>query len=478
MKTTILMFLVFSAPIVVLAQTPWSTPAPLADTTGNNLQPTFVMDINGYLDVYNMLVWQRNFGGRSQIFFKSFENPQAEIPISPDLPGVFASNPSAAVVFNYPNPDYTLVVWQANQYGNEDLFSVLYRDGQFGTINRVTTDTLDDTNPHLRNNYLVWEREGNILFTEYIYTDSTWSAEIILDSMNASRPVAGFYYNYMPLVVYEKNFSIFMKKRSSSQVWQPSQLIASEGENSLPKFVPGWLSFILWQHRRDTFYDWDVMSYNLQWQSFDSLTFRYSNETRIQGVDFLWITEKDFEGPTIIAFESDIDGNAEIYAKEPLFGQISNISQFIGIDTIPAVSDFSYAEAQNLQFRVWCAWQRFINGKWQIWGSFTELDWGMGISDLINEKSLFMLYQNYPNPFNSTTTINYQLTVGSEVEITIYNVAGQQIRTLVKETRPAGYYEVEWDGKDNTGREVASGVYIYRLKAGNYIQSKKMLLLR
>lgn len=91
----------------------------------------------------------------------------------------------------------------------------------------------------------------------------------------------------------------------------------------------------------------------------------------------------------------------------------------------------------------------------------------------------FRLYQNYPNPFNPTTTISWQLALGSEVELTIYNLLGQKIRTLVNSRKSAGTYQVQWDGRNSAGHQVVSGVYVYRLNAGNrFVQTRKMLLLR
>ena len=94
----------------------------------------------------------------------------------------------------------------------------------------------------------------------------------------------------------------------------------------------------------------------------------------------------------------------------------------------------------------------------------------------------FSLSQNYPNPFNPATTIRYQLSaVGrprSTVTLRIYNLLGELVRTLVDKEQAPGYYSVVWDGKDNLGEEVSSGVYFYRLKAGGFSQVKKMLLMR
>lgn len=90
----------------------------------------------------------------------------------------------------------------------------------------------------------------------------------------------------------------------------------------------------------------------------------------------------------------------------------------------------------------------------------------------------FKLYQNHPNPLNPETVISYQLAGTSDVELTIYDRLGREIRTLVRERQPAGAYEVQWDGRDVTGRPVASGLYLYRLQAGSFVQVRKLLVLK
>ena len=90
----------------------------------------------------------------------------------------------------------------------------------------------------------------------------------------------------------------------------------------------------------------------------------------------------------------------------------------------------------------------------------------------------FELYQNYPNPFNPSTTIKYALKEHAKVVLKIYNILGQEIRTLVNERQKAGYQTVVWDGRDNRGVQVASGVYIYRIQANDFVQNKKMVFLK
>jgi hypothetical protein len=85
----------------------------------------------------------------------------------------------------------------------------------------------------------------------------------------------------------------------------------------------------------------------------------------------------------------------------------------------------------------------------------------------------FLLEQNYPNPFNPSTTIRYQLPVASEVKLEVYDVLGKKVATLVSERQAAGYYQYVWNADGLT-----SGVYFYRLQAGTFTQTKKMILVK
>ncbi len=90
----------------------------------------------------------------------------------------------------------------------------------------------------------------------------------------------------------------------------------------------------------------------------------------------------------------------------------------------------------------------------------------------------FMLRQNYPNPFNPETVLEYSVPQKSQVSIEIYNIAGQKVRTLVNEVVSAGSYRLVWDGRSDTSEKVASGIYLYQLKSGNYTKTKKMVMLK
>ena len=105
-------------------------------------------------------------------------------------------------------------------------------------------------------------------------------------------------------------------------------------------------------------------------------------------------------------------------------------------------------------------------------------EWVNYINDEIIFPSYNTLNQNYPNPFNPETTISYQLPKNSEVELSIYNIKGQKVKTLVHEVLPAGEHAIIWDGRNSNGNRVSSGIYFYKLEAGDYQKVKKMILLR
>jgi hypothetical protein len=90
----------------------------------------------------------------------------------------------------------------------------------------------------------------------------------------------------------------------------------------------------------------------------------------------------------------------------------------------------------------------------------------------------YSLNQNYPNPFNPSTEISFALKADGNVRLTVFNVLGQQVRTLVDEYMPAGNHTVTWDGHSEDGGSAASGIYFYRIQANDYVDTKKMTLLK
>jgi flagellar hook assembly protein FlgD len=90
----------------------------------------------------------------------------------------------------------------------------------------------------------------------------------------------------------------------------------------------------------------------------------------------------------------------------------------------------------------------------------------------------FAIQNNYPNPFNPTTTVKYQIPENTHVRLVVYNMLGQRVRTIVDQPREAGYYSVQWDGKNDYGVSITSGIYVYRIQAGSFVAARKMNLIK
>ncbi|MDP3582955.1 MAG: FlgD immunoglobulin-like domain containing protein, partial [Ignavibacteria bacterium] len=111
----------------------------------------------------------------------------------------------------------------------------------------------------------------------------------------------------------------------------------------------------------------------------------------------------------------------------------------------------------------------------------TSFSTGSTVTAIENKEVLptqFELSQNYPNPFNPTTVISYQLPANSFVTLKVYDMLGREVKTLVSQETAAGKYSVDWNGDDSYGNKVATGAYVYRIIAGDFISVKKMLLIK
>lgn len=102
----------------------------------------------------------------------------------------------------------------------------------------------------------------------------------------------------------------------------------------------------------------------------------------------------------------------------------------------------------------------------------------LSVKDGQNLPKEFELFQNFPNPFNPSTTIHFSLSQNGYANVDIYDVEGKHIRTLYSGYVPEGKHEVQWDGTNGLAQHVGSGIYFYRLKFGDVIVAKKMLLIR
>ena len=102
----------------------------------------------------------------------------------------------------------------------------------------------------------------------------------------------------------------------------------------------------------------------------------------------------------------------------------------------------------------------------------------LSLSDILGLPTEYAVHQNYPNPFNPVTTLRYDLPEDGMVNITIYDMMGRVVRTMVNTQQNAGFKSVQWNATNNMGQSVSAGLYLYTIQAGEFRQTKKMVLLK
>ncbi|MFW9770248.1 MAG: FlgD immunoglobulin-like domain containing protein, partial [Candidatus Thorarchaeota archaeon] len=146
------------------------------------------------------------------------------------------------------------------------------------------------------------------------------------------------------------------------------------------------------------------------------------------------------------------------------------------------VGDSIRMQCRVLDYDEWLGWQ-YSFPRYQAFTEYLGFEFGPDVTDVDENTSAtlpgdFELLPNYPNPFNPQTTFGFVLPARSDVAAEVINLLGQRVRTLFERSMPAGRHTVTWDGLDDTGNPVASGVYFYRVRAGERVAARKMLLLK
>jgi len=184
-----------------------------------------------------------------------------------------------------------------------------------------------------------------------------------------------------------------------------------------------------------------------------------------------WKVRSDAAGKGWINFslpepEQPIIGEGNFFV---VLGWLSNSPRNPGIG-----ADSSLPDNRSLFFTRSNGWKSWVFNDWMIRAAYSTTT-GPGRGNLPNR---YRLGQNFPNPFNPSTEIRFALKEAGRVELSIYNVIGQKVKTLADREFPAGEYSLSWDGRDERGLALSSGVYFYQLSAKNFLETRKMVLIK
>jgi len=169
-----------------------------------------------------------------------------------------------------------------------------------------------------------------------------------------------------------------------------------------------------------------------------------------------FIGPRDFIGMLFLDAEQNLHGSWSLHFYAPADGD--TILPVLG-DTLMVRTIKPFTSLDTLQFDT---------------GNYVSIHHG-NVSSIPDQ---YQLFQNYPNPFNPTTTIRYTLPENGQVNLTIYDQLGRQVKTLVNQSQTAGEYQVQWDGRDDNGRLMSSGLYFLTIKSGSFKQTEKLVLLK
>ena len=192
----------------------------------------------------------------------------------------------------------------------------------------------------------------------------------------------------------------------------------------------------------------------------DTLWFEWTASIDIDGDSLIY----EFDASTDLAF---IEGLLQLEGGTTAWVEYSVMAE--AVDAVDTVSgDWSLFVTDGADT------VDAVNGAFTV--TIDAVAMSVDLKELIPDE--FALYQNYPNPFNPVTLIKYDLPEQSHVYIIIYDMLGRQVRTLINQNQDAGFKSMKWDANDDRGKPVSAGVYIYQIQAGEFVQTRKMVLLK
>ena len=451
------------------------TTSPYITIPGNNSQIDVVtQSFTAYYAPLSFICWVNQYNSAYNIYLRQTSPDSGKnILIFSDTNQV--SNPKIAFVNGTNNLRF---VWQSFINNHWQILSREIINDTLTNVKSITDSLTDNITPALGSLILAWIQNGKLLLK---YLDSTNTPIITLDSVDCSNPDIGNSQGNPLSIGYEKgtvgNRQIYFANYNFNPKynWQLTK-ISGGGDNI--NYNIGTLILPPFYASYQTMYNgvWRIVSNFLKNDTTENISYNCENPNLFALL--MYIQEKkesNYGNLAFIVYDSDsLKSNREIMLKFN-YGQFNNdttinLSNSPGDDYKPEISFYSTDTTYVAVF-----WTHEENGKQDIWMAKTFLS---PITDFLpgrlQKPGKFYLEQNYPNPFNPSTTINYSIPNTNFVTIKVYDVLGREVLTLVNENKSAGNYSVQF----NASSKFPSGVYLYRMQAGSFVATKKLILLK
>jgi len=404
-------------------------------------------------------------------------------------------------------PDYTdykgFLFFQTNRNGNWQIGYKIRRDSVWSKTKLIDSSTVDETNPtlFLRNPYLyadtlsprILYEENNSIYMAF-YRDSSFVVNEVFegsDSVSYSQPTGVLpepyftgdnYYVAARKIIENKSSIVYKTMSDTGTQWSSEQIVVDSGNCSNPQFFYYGNSVAL--AYENSLGRYSNIYFLLYWSLADYPTIRDSLLDSLKGN----LSELRIVLTPPLITKQIKKNNYNLYTSHA-YKYLIGDSAFVDVMTDYVSSGYYHPDTlvhtsvKNTSLaisfmqigsdNIFTAWEDSVNGHIQLFGAGYYMSLG-AIKDG-NTPASFQLYQNYPNPFNPSTKIKFYLPHNGFVKLTIYNILGKKIKELINNYMYSGNHEVNF----NAGAlGLASGIYIYQLKAENKVTAKKMILLK
>ncbi len=448
--------------------------------------------IHGFSFTYSKdwIAYEKSDGGTSNIILRrfSFSEYDPQIQITNDT-GIQNINPSIAgnIYTGY------IILWQTNKNGNWDIYySRFDSTGNFSAPAPIGITTDDENNPYatlLNDNRFIfaYERSGDIIVERFnqstgnFFGDTNITTHIV---NNCNKPIITGNFD-IGFVTFETDNTTYTNLRSK-RFWLNSDtsiILQTEWinnqQNSQENLSSAFANadFLIYDY--DTLGTKQVVYADPDFSDYFFVTEDFLGScTNGRSMYFPIITEAGFSPQmSAFAFIQRLNDSTIINAArmnfDPIFRQF-----YLGDSSVQTKLNISNYIFSQSYYKIRIVWEQDINGRTALVESFMT-DLIDNITQISNSIPTHLsLHQNYPNPFNPETKIKFEIPLSvrgqkSEVKLSVYDVSGKEVRTLVNSELAPGVYEYTFDGA-----RLSSGVYYYKLESGGFIETKKMVLVK
>lgn len=505
--------------MVFVAPLPAQSGKPKVDsiTTGkwNEYNPSFAR--NSSYSPFDWLVFERHTDDSSFIVAKKFLRGTGTW----DTTEVTVSRSSKNELQKYPDigskDDYSMIAWQKKTGSSWHIYYSTYSKYTqiWSSPLPFTSDTLNNTNVRVESSYpdsqfvVVWQNKNILRFRTYPNNSAVMKDTVAVSNFDSTEFDLGTEYSgsYRGAILYTiKSSSNKVNVVSVDFNFYPTLTLGIPDTAQLTYSIqrPRFLQYFTSAQRITfqapgflPFYNIYLYTIKTQFVTHEpplKITDSFNNYVSYRNAHAYFnpiITgggEKNLQNVTpynhVIVYECTADSSSDTTHNTSVMimqmGSTDSITS-IGNNRNPIVGTNPVQLFGQKEIYVPVVWESNRTGKNHLYGRNALLDIPTRVASNDEHLAPFALLQNYPNPFNPVTEINYHLAVNSFVSVTVYDVLGREITTLMEEKKSAGSYTIQWDAS-----RYPSGVYFYRLRvrpidggqAGSFVETKKMVLLR